>query len=112
MRGHEIVQDKPPAYGGGDQGPMASELLLASLLSCQLSSLAKLSAKRGVDVDVEELAGECRFDEKGDISALHLAWRFRGGDDKQLGTLVRLSERICTVGRALKVPVHVRYERR
>lgn len=110
MRGHEIVQDKPEAYGGTDQGPMASEILMASLLACQLSSFVKIRDKRGVQARVEELRAECHFDEKGDISRIELHWVF-DAHEGGLDTLVRLTDRVCTISRALKVPVTSTYSR-
>lgn len=90
---------------------MASELLLAALLSCQLSTFAKVKAKRGSQAEVDSIMAECGFDGAGDIDTIRITWRFRAGDEKELPTLMRLTDRICTISRALKVPVESRFER-
>src|SRR5688572_11198662 len=71
MRGHTLVQDKPPTSGGADKGPMASELLLAGLLACQHSTFHKIAAKRRTEAAVQSLEGELHF-ENGDIAAIRV----------------------------------------
>ena len=106
-RDHLLVQDKPPAYGGEDAGMMASELLMASILSCQLSTFAKIAAKRKVDVTPRSIRATTHFDDAGDIKRIRLQWTFEGGDQKARDTLVRLTEKVCTISRALSCPVEV-----
>lgn len=108
-RGHTLIQDKPPASGGDDEGMMASELLLASLLACQLSTFHKVAAKRRTDLRAESLHGELHFDDKGDIDRIELAWTLAGeADDNQKETVLRLTDKACTISRALDVPVAFR----
>ncbi len=109
IRDHTMVQDKPAAYGGDDEGPMASEILLASLLSCQLSTFAKIKAKRGADVEAVSVRGDCHFDDAGDIGKLVVHWTLQG-DDKACATLVRLTDKVCTISRALQVPIEASFE--
>lgn len=104
-RGHTVVQDKPPASGGGDEGMMASELLLASLLSCQLSTFHKVAKKRRTDLAAESLHGVLHFDDHGDIIRVALEWVLSGAaDDGQRDTVLRLTEKACTISRVLDVP--------
>lgn len=110
MRGHDIIQDKPAEYGGDDKGPMASEILMASLLACQLSTFAKIAKKRGVEATVDDIQAECHFDDAGDISKITVAWKLRGVDDKAAATLVRLTDKVCTISRVLKCEVETRFE--
>ncbi len=105
IREHTVIQDKPPAYGGNDEGVMASELLMAALLSCQLSTFAKIKAKRSAASEVESIHCACHFDEAGDIARMVVTWRFSSGERKEQETLVKLTDRVCTISRALKVPV-------
>lgn len=105
----EIVQDKPADYGGDNQGMMASELLMAALLSCQLSTYAKIAEKRGSDAELHAIEAETQFDDKGDIERIDLLWYF--GDDvdaKVSDTLMKLTDKVCTISRALSCPVHYR----
>lgn len=107
-RGIQVIQDKPPALGGTDDGMMASELLLSSLLACQLSTFHKVAAKRGRNVRPLGLHGEMHFDEAGDIREVKLRWTLSADDDAQ--TVLRLTDRVCTISRALKFPVSWTYE--
>ncbi len=108
-RDHVLLQDKPPANGGADDGPMASEFLLAAIAACQLSTMHKVRAKRGVDVEFESVTVGCDFDDKGDIGHVRIAWKVLKGDDKDIATIVKLTDRVCTISRALKVPVEATY---
>jgi uncharacterized OsmC-like protein len=107
LRGHTIVQDKPPALHGADAGPMASELLLAGLLACQLSTFVKVAAKRRSPLRPARIEGAVHLDDAGDIERIALAWTLVGPEDAsaQADTILRLTERTCTISRALKVPV-------
>jgi uncharacterized OsmC-like protein len=111
MRGHDVVQDKPAASGGHDQGPMASELLLAALLACQHSTFVKVAAKRRVEAAIQGLVGEMDFKD-GAISALRVTFRLATqATDEQVGTLLRLTDKACTISQALKAPVAASFTR-
>lgn len=112
IRGHTLVQDKPATLGGSDQGPMASELLLAALLACQHSTSVKVAAKRRLAWDVVRIDGAVRFDAAGDIAGIDVAFTLRTpADDGAVETVLRLTERTCTISRILKAPVTVRFQR-
>lgn len=105
-RGHTMVQDKPADLGGEDKGPMASEHLLAAVLACQLSTFGKVAAKRRLDhVRAVGLDGELRFDEAGDIREVALTWHLEGAGEEPVESLLRLTDRACTISKALRVPV-------
>ena len=113
LRGHTLVQDKPAASGGKDEGPMASELLLAGLLACQHSTFVKVAAKRRVEALIRDLKGELHFTD-GDISAIRVKYHLSaapGVTDQALETLLKLTDRACTISKALKVPVEASYSR-
>lgn len=107
MRQHVLVQDKLPHAGGKDEGPMASEFLLGSLLACQHSTLVKVAVKRRMTVTVRAIEGTMRFDAAGDIGGIDLAFDLDapGATDEAIATLLRLTEAACTISKALKVPV-------
>ena len=112
-RRHAVVQDKPVPSGGQDEGPMASELLLASLLACQHSTFVKVAAKRKVPVTLRALDGAMEFKD-GDISAIRVAFDVAAPADVEGGaidTLLRLTDKTCTISRVLKVPVAATYTR-
>lgn len=113
LRGHVIVQDKPEASGGQDQGPMSSELLLAGLLGCQNSTFVKVAAKRKVVAQIKALRGEMEFKD-GDIVAIRVVFALQAPSDvadKDLETCLRLTDKTCTISRALKVPVEATFTR-
>ncbi len=107
-RGLRVTQDKPTELGGHDEGMMASELLLSSLLACQLSTFYKVAKKRGKEVRAIRIKGDLEFDDASDISAIRLHWTLNADDGTD--TLLKLTDRVCTISRALKVPVSWTYE--
>ncbi|MFA5943910.1 MAG: OsmC family protein [Candidatus Thermoplasmatota archaeon] len=113
VRAHTLVQDKPQASGGKDEGPMASEFLLASLLACQHSTFVKVAAKRKVEASIRDLKGELHF-EGGDIAAIRVKFHLTAPPattDQAIDTLLKLTDRTCTISRILKVPVEATYSR-
>ncbi len=109
IRDHTVIQDKPAEFGGTDEGVMASELLMAALLSCQLSTFAKVKAKRDAAAELDSLRCDCHFNDAGDIERLAVTWAFASGQSKEIETLIKLTDRVCTISRALKVPVESTY---
>lgn len=107
-RDHVIIQDKPQEAGGQDLGAMASEHLLVAVLSCQLSTFHKVAAKRKSAVKAQAIRGDLHFD-GGDIAKVVLHWTFEGGDEKERETLMRLTDKVCTISRALSCPVEAGY---
>ena len=115
MRGHTLVQDKPEASGGKDEGPMSSEFLLASLLGCQHSTFVKIAAKRRTQATLHSLEGDLHFDAAGDIAKAEVRFTIQAAEtvpDTALETLVRLTDGACTISKALKVPVHGSFHRK
>jgi uncharacterized OsmC-like protein len=113
MRGHEVVQDKPAASGGQDEGPMASELVLAGLLACQHSTFVKVAAKRKLPATIRSLRGEMDFTD-GDVSALRVHYTLDTAStvaDGAIETALRLTDKTCTISRMLKLPVQATFTR-
>jgi uncharacterized OsmC-like protein len=113
LRGHTLIQDKPAASGGKDEGPMASELLLAGLLACQHSTFVKVAAKRRAEAALRDLKGEMAFAD-GDISAIRVKFHVAAPaatTDQAIETLLKLTDRACTISKALKVPVEASFVR-
>lgn len=108
FRDHTLIQDKPPELGGEDKGPMASELLLGALMSCQLSTYAKIATKRGITVGAGRLEGAVHFDDRGEIAGIGLDWHFHT-ECEGLETVLRLADKACTITKALRVPVEWRF---
>ena len=114
FRSHTLVQDKPAASGGRDEGPMASELLLGALLACQHSTFVKVAAKRRTAVELLGLRGEVHFKD-GDVERIAVHFDVSASvdvTDEAVDTLIRLTDRACTITKALRVPVESTYSRR
>jgi uncharacterized OsmC-like protein len=107
VRSHEIIQDKPPALGGEDQGVMASELLLAGLLACQLSTFYKVAKKRRMEATANSIQGDLHFDQAGEIERVELTWKLdaAGAKVEQIETLLRLTDKACTISKVLRVAI-------
>jgi putative redox protein len=50
LNGFEIVVDEPEAHGGTNTGPQPTDLLLASIASCIVLSIAFVARKRGIEL--------------------------------------------------------------
>jgi len=50
VRGHELLVDEPPEYGGADTGPMPTELFLSSLAACFTMAVYHAARKRGIEL--------------------------------------------------------------
>lgn len=114
LRGHTVIQDKPEASGGRDEGVMASELLLAGLLACQHSTFFKVAAKRRTEARVRQLDGDMHFDDAGEISHIDVRYTIEAPAtvaDSAIQTLLRLTDTACTISKVLKVPVHATFQR-
>lgn len=104
-RHHTFVVDKPATSGGTDRGPMASEYFLAALCSCHITTAHKVAQKRGASLERVRIQGRQWID--GDfITKIHLDIHVRGDlAPEEIETIFRLTERICTISKATKVPI-------
>lgn len=110
-RHHEFIIDKLPGNGGTDEGPMASEYLLAALGSCQITTAHKIAAKRRQPIASIVITATAEFDADV-IATITLDIEVHDGpSDEDLATIFRLTERSCTISRALSVPVEQRVRR-
>lgn len=110
-RHHAFTIDKPATSGGTDKGPMASEYFLAALASCHITTAHKVAEKRRVELQAVRIRGQQWID--GDfITKIHLDVWTRGGlSDEDRDTVFRLTERICTISQATKVPIERTFHR-
>lgn len=63
---HEILMDESPElpYGGSDEGPSAVDLLVTSLLACQVSVLQQCFEK--ARIEEYEIEAEATIDDRGE----------------------------------------------
>ncbi len=108
-RDHELLADEPEAYGGGNQGPMPTELFFAGLASCFCLAVAHVAAKRDIElpglrvaVDAERVGKELRYSRlRVEVSA------FPGEHD--LDALVQRAKPFCWVSNMLAADLDVTY---
>lgn len=108
-RGHSIRVDEPPQFGGGDTGPMPTEVLAAALASCMCLAVAWAAGKRRVDLPdlaVEVLPhrapGEPRHG-RYDVRVVSSA------PQEDLERCVELGARYCWVTNTLRTPPEIAY---
>jgi uncharacterized OsmC-like protein len=108
-RGHEVRVDEPENAGGGDTGPMPTELFLASLASCFCLAVAWAARKHERDVPglrvivrAQRAGTELRYDRfEVDTQA--------AVDDATLAWLVQRARPLCWVSNTLAARVEVEY---
>jgi Predicted redox protein, regulator of disulfide bond formation len=61
-REHTIIVDKPKDFGGLDQGPIPTELLLASLASCLTLVIRNMCLKMRLDLEQLQVDVQGEFD--------------------------------------------------
>jgi putative redox protein len=93
--GFRLTVDEPPSAGGTGQGPMPTDLLLASLSSCYALALAWAARKRGIELpDLEVTATGTYAGQK--FGALLLTVR-TGLPAEHVAPLLEPAKRVCYV---------------
>lgn len=103
IRNHSLVTDRPEEKGGGNQGPMGGELLVASLGGCFMSNLIAAFQARGHEP--EGLSATVTGTLAGTPPRYQrLAVRVQGTgvDRAELEKMVLIAERGCIVANTLK----------
>jgi putative redox protein len=101
--------DEPVDLGGGDTGPMPTELFCAALASCFCLAVAHVARKRSVDlpdlqvtVEAERAGRELRYDR---LTVMTSA----GIDPEELAPLVDRARSFCWVSNTLAAGTAVEY---
>ncbi|BBO72116.1 hypothetical protein DSCA_60460 [Desulfosarcina alkanivorans] len=103
IRDHELVTDRPAEKGGGNQGPMGGELLVASLGGCFMSNL--IAAFQGRELEPEGLTLTVRGTLDGTpprFQKMALTVQGKGINREQMEKLIQIAERGCIVANTLK----------
>jgi putative redox protein len=100
LNGFEVVVDEPEAHGGTDTGPQPTDLLLASVATCVVLSIAFVARRRGVELlDLEvRVVGSYNGLEFGRIAASISSRTPR----HVLEGLLPEAERVCYVSNTLR----------
>ena len=106
-RGHTIRVDEPPEFGGGDTGPMPTEVLAAALASCMCISIAWAARKRRVEM--VDLIVEVRpFRAPGEPRHGRYELRIESSTPQEaLQQCVDLGSRYCWVTNTLTTPPEI-----
>ena len=98
--GFEIVVDEPETHGGTGTGPQPTDLLLASVASCIVLSMAFVARRRGVELLGLDVAVNGTYDglefERISVSLSSRTPR------EVLEALVPEAERVCYVSNTLR----------
>ena len=109
-RGHSMRVDEPPEFGGGNSGPMPTEVLAAALASCLCLAVAWAAGKRRVELP--DLAVEVR-PHRAPGEPRHGRYEVRvesSAPSALLDPCVELGARYCWVTNTLKTPPEITYE--
>lgn len=108
-RGHTIRVDEPEEFGGGDTGPMPTEMLVVALASCFCIAVAWAARKRRIPVDdirvrvqPHRVVGEPRH-------GSYDVWIESSTPSDVLAPAVDLAKRYCWVTNTLLTPPEIRY---
>ncbi|MGD9695702.1 MAG: OsmC family protein [Thermoleophilia bacterium] len=108
-RGHSIRVDEPHEVGGGDTGPMPTELLTAALASCMCLAVAWAAAKRRVELPdlrvsarATRVPGEPRY-------GRYDVWIVSSLPDEAMAPVAELAERYCWVTNTLRNPPDMKF---
>jgi putative redox protein len=100
MNGFEIVVDEPENHGGTNTGPQPTDLLLASIASCVVLSMAFVARKRGIelfDLDVSVVGSY------NGLKFKRIAASISSGTPRHvLEELLPEAERLCYVSNTLR----------
>ena len=115
IRTHAVAIDRPEAKGGGDQGPMGGELLLASLGGCFMSNL--IAALQARELPADRLTATVTGTLDGQparFQQLVMEVSADGLSPEELTKAVTIAERGCIVANTLKpvLPVTIRTSER
>lgn len=108
VRQFRMTVDETEEYGGGDAGPMPTELLLASLASCFALAVAHAAMKRDLRLpDVTVCAESFRAD--GEPRYNRFVVEVRSSYGPGLERLVEAAKRYCFVSRTLLSGAGIEY---
>ena len=102
--GFALVVDEPTTSGGTGQGPMPTDLLLASLSSCYALALAWAARKRGFELPDLQVTATGTY-EGPRFAAVELTVT-TSLDAEQLSPLLEPARRVCYVSNTLAHTPH------
>ena len=95
-----VVVDEPERAGGTDTGPQPTDLLLASITSCMVLSIAWVAKKRGIELSGLEVTGVGTY--KG-LRFDRVAMSVKSETPRDvLVDLIPEAERLCYVSNTLR----------
>ncbi len=107
IRGHELLADEPPAYGGRDTGPDPTELLAAALASCTSMTLRTYAERKGWELDGMTVRVAFREDGGDGRPAYEVAIELPDDVDDARADRLAVIARKCPVRQALSAAAAV-----
>ncbi|WP_217914203.1 OsmC family protein [Miltoncostaea marina] len=108
-RGHSVRVDEPEEFGGGDTGPMPTEMLVVALASCFCIAVAWGARKKRIPLDdlrvhvrPHRQVGEPRH-------GAYDLWVESSTPQATLAPAVELAKRYCWVTNTITDPPELRY---
>lgn len=111
IRDHQLITDRTIEKGGGNQGPMGGELLVASLGACFMSNL--IAAFQGRGIEAKGLSANVTGTLEGTpprYQKMAMTVSGQGVDRKEMEKMVLIAERGCIVANTLKQFMEVTIE--
>lgn len=103
IRDHEIIMDRPETKGGGNQGPMGGEMLVAGLGGCFTSNV--IAALNGRGLSWDNLHVTVRGSLEGApprFTRMAVIVRCAGVEHAQMKKILSVAERGCIAANTLK----------
>jgi putative redox protein len=100
MRGFRLTADETSGYGGGDAGPMPTEILVGALATCFALAIAHAARKRELELPDLTVHAES-FRAEGEVRYERFLVEVESSYGSGLDRLVEAAKRYCFVSRTL-----------
>jgi uncharacterized OsmC-like protein len=108
-RGHAIRVDEPAEFGGGDTGPMPTELVAAALASCFCVAVVWAARKKRIPVEDLEVQVQPHRQVGEPRHGTYDLWVHSSTAAAEIAPAVELAKRYCWVTNTLAHPPTIRY---
>jgi uncharacterized OsmC-like protein len=108
-RGHALRVDEPAEFGGGDTGPMPTELVVAALASCFCIAIAWAARRERIPLEDLEVQVRPRRALGEPRHGSYDLWVHSSTPAGRLEPAIELAKRYCWVTNTLATPPEIRY---
>lgn len=111
VRGYALISDEPVTYGGDDEGPTPTELMVAGLAACAAEEAVRCLTEAGHAFLAVEVEADFVWDlEDQRIASIHLKVKLPDGLSEKLRDAVSAAVLSCPARKMLTQPPSVDYE--